>query len=111
VAQLRGYLKEARKTPKGVTETGKGAEGLTDAQRASLCRLIRRNPRFKKDVDIIRYSDGSAIFTFRKPADNTPRSFRVYEKRVDKVGNIVSLNGITVGSRGEKVHTKLKLEE
>ncbi len=42
----------------------------------------------------------------KKPADNIPKSYRVYEKNIDAKGNFQKLDKITIGPKGELVHIK-----
>ena len=104
--RLRRYLDDARQIPKGVKEVSKGTKDLTSGQQKTLKEFKRARSKHKKDIEVINYSDGRAVFTVKQPAKNIPGSYTVWEKQVDATGKTIRHNKTTVGPRGELIHTK-----
>lgn len=102
------YLDRVRKLPSSIREIGKGESTLTGEQKASLKRFKKKNPKVQQEIEVTKLSDGSAIFTARKPADNIRGSYKLYDKRVDPQGKKIEMNAVTIGARGEQVNTKPK---
>lgn len=105
-ARLKQYLKEARQIPKGVTEVGKGASSLSTRQIGKLEGFSKERSKRFEEIEIIKYSDGRAVFSTKQPARDIPNSYAIWEKQVSKTGDTIRIYKTVVGPDGALVHIK-----
>lgn len=101
------YLRDARRIPKGVVEKKPGEGFLTAEQSQKLKAFKKRHTKHKPAIQVLYYSDGSAIFSVKQPAGKITGSYAIYERRVSATGENIGLKyKVTVGPKGEFIHAK-----
>jgi hypothetical protein len=90
------YLNEARKLPESVQKIGLGADKLTQSQTKKFEEWQKNNKNFQTDIEVTKFSDGRAIYTFRVPAADNTNSYKLYEKHVDLSGKTTDAYALTI---------------